>query len=360
MRHVFLVLSLLISFATNASDENTHAAPMESMVVATKLSPPFAFKTADGSWTGISIELWERVAKELDLPPPSFRELPLEQMFDELQQGKVSAAIAAISVTPEREHRMDFSHPYYSTGLGVAVSSKQQGGLLRSVASRLFTWQALSVIGGTVTWLLLIGVFFWLLERRTNPLFKDQGMRKGLALGFWWATTILLGNKSVLPTSVFSRALVIGGMVTSILLLVTFTGAIASYLTVSQLDRNIRQPEDLRHLRVVTLSDTTSEAFLRRLHAGYQAVPDLTAGMQAVERGRADAIVYDAPALKFLVNTEYTNRLEVLSFVFQRQEYAIALPRGSQLRKPINETLLQLRQEKWWDDLIYRYLGESS
>ena len=188
------------------------------------------------------------------------------------------------------------------------------------------------MIGGTVAWLLLVGVFFWLLERRSNPLFKDASVRKGLAMGFWWATTIMLGNKSVLPASVFSRVMVIGGMVISILLLVTFTGAIASYLTVSQLDRNIRQPEDLRHLRVVTLSDTTSAAFLRRIHAGYQAVPDVTAGMDAVEQGRADAIVYDAPVLKFLVNTDYTNRLEVLSFVFQRQEFAIALPRGSLLR----------------------------
>jgi len=178
-------------------------------------------------------------------------------------------------------------------------------------------------------------------------------------MGFWWATTILLGNKSVLPSSVLSKALVLGGMITSILLLVTFTGAIASYLTVSQLDRSIRQPEDLRHLRVVAPTDTTSEAFLRRIRAGYLAVPNVTAGMDAVAAGRADAIVYDAPALKYLVNTEYTNRLEVLSFIFQRQEYAIALPRGSELRKPINEALLRLRQDKWWDDLLYRYLGES-
>ena len=131
---------------------------------------------------------------------------------------------------------MDFSHPYHSTGLGVAVSTTRAGGLWSRLVSRLLTWQALAVVLGAVLWLVLIGAIFWLAERRSNPLYKDAGPRKGIGLGVWWALTVLLGNKGVLPSSPVSRVLAFGGMLTSVLLLVTVTGAIASYLTVSQLD----------------------------------------------------------------------------------------------------------------------------
>ena len=47
----------------------------------------------------------------------------------------------------------------------------------------------------------------------------------------------------------------------------------------------------------------------------------------------------------------------MLPLIFRRQEYAIALPRGSELRKPMNEALLRLRQLPWWEEVLHRYLG---
>jgi ABC-type amino acid transport substrate-binding protein len=358
--YVALCIQLLIAALWTPTSAQAQEDPGESMVVATKVSPPFAIKQPDGQWTGISIELWERLAKELDLPPPTYLEMPLEKMFSALEEGRVSAAVAAISVTPEREHRVDFTHPYHSTGLGVAVSAERAGGLAQTLASRLLNWKALAIVVGSILWLLLIALIFWLAERRANPLYKGAGARKGLGLGIWWTVTILLGNKGILPTSPLSRLLAFGGMLTSVLLLATVTGAIASYLTVSQLDHLIRQPQDLRNLRVVTPGGTTSEEFLRQIRVSYTAVQDPQAGIEAVARGRADAIVYDAPALKYLANTTYANRIKTLPPIFQRQEYAIALVRGSPLRKLLNESLLRLRRQKWWEDLLYRYLGNPA
>jgi polar amino acid transport system substrate-binding protein len=34
--------------------------------IGTKEAPPFSMKTPDGTWQGISIELWRRVADEND------------------------------------------------------------------------------------------------------------------------------------------------------------------------------------------------------------------------------------------------------------------------------------------------------
>ena len=46
------------------------------LVVATKESPPFSFRGANGQWTGISVELWRHMANELGLEY-EFREMSL-------------------------------------------------------------------------------------------------------------------------------------------------------------------------------------------------------------------------------------------------------------------------------------------
>ena len=41
-------------------------------------------------------------------------------MLDAVERGEVDAAVAALTITSEREQRMDFTHPFLSTGLGIA------------------------------------------------------------------------------------------------------------------------------------------------------------------------------------------------------------------------------------------------
>jgi polar amino acid transport system substrate-binding protein len=41
--------------------------PDKELVIGTKEAPPFAMKQPDGSWRGISIDLWRRVAERSHL-----------------------------------------------------------------------------------------------------------------------------------------------------------------------------------------------------------------------------------------------------------------------------------------------------
>jgi polar amino acid transport system substrate-binding protein len=44
-----------------------NAANSPELVIGTKEAPPFSMKAADGTWEGISIDLWRRIADELHL-----------------------------------------------------------------------------------------------------------------------------------------------------------------------------------------------------------------------------------------------------------------------------------------------------
>ena len=80
--------------------------------------------------------------------------------------------------------------------------------------------------------------------------------------------------------------------------------------------------------------------------------------IESVDADKADAVVYDAALLKYMASDQFANRVDVLPMIFNVQEYAIALPLDSDLRKPLNEELLRFRESDAWDELVFRYLGE--
>jgi ABC-type amino acid transport substrate-binding protein len=45
----------------------------------------------------------------------------LEEMLEATASGEVDAAAAALTITTEREQMVDFSHPFFTSGLGIAV-----------------------------------------------------------------------------------------------------------------------------------------------------------------------------------------------------------------------------------------------
>lgn len=67
-------------------------------------------------------------------------------------------------------------------------------------------------------------------------------------------------------------------------------------------------------------------------------------------------VVYDEPILRYLVRRSYPG-LEVLPGTFERQDYAIALPQGSELREPVDLALLATIDEPGWQDVLEGYLG---
>ncbi|TWU60181.1 Glutamine-binding periplasmic protein precursor [Rubripirellula tenax] len=324
--------------------------------VGTKQSPPFAIKHADGSWTRISIELWEHLADELDLEF-EFQELTLPEMLVGLEEGRLDAAVAAISVTSERHERIDFCHPHYSTGLGIAVSTRDRSTPWK-LLGRVVTSRLLKLVAAMIVTVLGCGFLFWLFERKSNATMFGGKKRHGLGMGFWWSMILLLGNKSLMPVSTMGRLLATLAMFSSLIVLSILTGVITSVLTVGQLDTGIRRSTDLYNVRVASVADSTSADYLRQRHIFFRGYENPRAAMEAVDAGNADAFVYDAALLKYLASDEFANRIDVLPVIFNVQEYAIALPQESELRKPLNEELLRYRESDAWDELVYRYLGE--
>jgi len=182
-------------------------AKIAKIVVGTMRVPPFVLRSDDGQWSGLSVDLWKQIAADLKLPF-EFREYDYDPsgLLDAVERGQVAAAIAAIPVTLEGEARFDFTHPYFAAGLGIAVHTEPQGGVLATLAG-FFTYQVVAAIAVLLFGLLFVGMLIWLAERRQKAHFDPRPLH-GIADGVWWAavtmTTTGYGDK--VPVTFRGRA----------------------------------------------------------------------------------------------------------------------------------------------------------
>ena len=80
--------------------------------------------------------------------------------------------------------------------------------------------------------------------------------------------------------------------------------------------------------------------YLDTLKVAYSTYASVRDGLDAVKTGQIDAFVHDQPILAWLAKKEFGSGIEVLETVFDKQNYAIALPNGSPLRAKINLVLV--------------------
>lgn len=82
---------------------------------------PFEFKV-DGKLTGFDVELFEAIAKDIGLDF-KWQTMDFNGIIPALQSKSIDAAIAGITIKSEREKVVDFSHPYYDSGLIILVAA---------------------------------------------------------------------------------------------------------------------------------------------------------------------------------------------------------------------------------------------
>ncbi len=344
---VGLLMSLIVGECLAAS---------QPLVVGVREIAPFVIKKPEGGYTGVSIELWQRIANKLELDYV-YRSESLVGLLDGVKTGKLDVAVAALTVTAEREAFLDFTHPFYSTGLAIAVPTSPSG--VWATLSAAFSWKFVHALAVLVLLLMAVGFIIWLLERRANPAQFGGKPHEGVGSGFWWSavtmTTVGYGDKA--PVTAAGRFVAILWMFFSVITISGFTATIASVFTVQQLSGPVSGPDDLDRVIVGTLRGSTSEAYLLEHDIRVRYFDNINDALNALPEQQIGAVVYDAPIMRYLVNSDPKSALEVLPGTFLKQNYAFAVPTGSELREPMNRSMLEILSDPAWSDVVTSYLG---
>jgi ABC-type amino acid transport substrate-binding protein len=350
-RCVFVLATLAMSFsaprAAAADSPATSTAPAANgrLRVLVKPAEPFSFEK-NGQITGYSVELWQHVAEETGLQYDMKMVKTVPEMLTALQNHEADVGVGAISVTQEREKVLDFSHPFFKSGLQILAPAQGSGSAFAAFGA-LLRGDVLMVIGMLLAAIFVLSNILWFFERKTNEDEFPKPYKSGVWEASWWAaSTIISGgceNKS--PVSVAGRLVAVVWMLGGIGLTSYITATLAAAMTVNTLNSDISSINDLKGQTIGTVAGSSTETYLKRQSFKPKTYPDINTAIMALEKGQLKAVVYDSPMLRYYLATHADSKLQLAGDVFENQDYGFVMPLGSPYRKRVNEAYLKLEDD---------------
>jgi polar amino acid transport system substrate-binding protein len=83
----------------------------------------FADEKNGGKYAGFDVDLIYEIAKVENLDV-DFKSMPFDGLIAGLASNQIDVAISSMSITDKRKESIDFSDPYYKSGLSIAVQAK--------------------------------------------------------------------------------------------------------------------------------------------------------------------------------------------------------------------------------------------
>jgi len=354
-RSVVAALALLVSAAGVEADESPASGPLR---VAVYDVPPYGSVEADGSIDGVSVDLWRRAAEVIGR---DYRLVPVGQMeaiLEGLERRDYDAAIGAITITPARLARVDFSYPAHRSGVAVAVR-KDSGPLAAFLNYGAVVGELSPLIALTFALLVAMGVAMWIAERPTRSLNHDSAVAS-LRDGVYWAvvtmTTVGYGDKT--PKTTGGRMIAILWMLVSVALISILSTSIISKMTADRVASGLRLTEaELTGKRLAAVAHSSGAEYLDERHLHYAPFDDLPAALTALEQGHADAVVNSIGALQYLIAARFKGTIEAPQGALEPAYMAIALPPGSALKKPLDRALIEITGSEEWRRIEDSYFG---
>ncbi|QGZ59447.1 transporter substrate-binding domain-containing protein [Paraburkholderia acidiphila] len=344
--------------AAAAAPASASAGTSGALRVAIATVAPFVLP-GTATPAGFSIDIWYEIARRMHVDFTWDLVAQQPDLLTAIQRGDADIAIAAITMTPEREKRVDFSLPYFDSGLQIMVRAQNDNSFIASLRS--VPWLALAeFLAVAVVIVFMLANLVWLMERRNDPNFQKPWLR-AVGEGLWVTMLIIATGEHGERESagLWKRILVPVMWLIGVVLIAQFTATVTSFQTVARLQSNIRGPDDLPGKKIGTVPGTVAALYLKERGLPFVSVDTAAEGFQMLMRGDVQAIVYDAPTLQYWAGRLGNGSLAVVGPIFLPAKYGIAVANGSPLRKTINETLLGMYQDGTYEQIYQKWFSAS-
>ncbi|XP_034657725.1 glutamate receptor 1 [Drosophila subobscura] len=325
-------------------------------------------------------------------------------MVGELVRKEADVAIAAMTITAERERVIDFSKPFMTLGISIMIKKpvKQTPGVFSFLnplsqeiwMSVIFSYLGVSIVLYFVT---RFPPYEWRIVRRPQPESNAQqppgiiggathsepqqqqpqvpGNDFSLLNSFWYSLAAFMQQGCDLtPPSIAGRIAAAVWWFFTIILISSYTANLAAFLTVERMVSPIKSPEDLAmqtDVQYGTLLHGSTWDFFQRsqieLHKKmwdymnsnpHLSVHAYDEGIRRVRTSKGKyALLVESPKNEYVNARSPCDTMKVGRNI-DAKGFGVATPIGSPIRKRLNEAVLTLKENgellrirnKWWYD----------
>jgi ABC-type amino acid transport substrate-binding protein len=399
-----IALAVLLAAAAAPGWAECRRSGDAEVAIGVRSAPPFITADPVRGRRGLTFELWTSIERELQaagrLGRTEFVDCPLGAQLEALAAGELDLVISPLTITSERMERIDFTHQYLGSGITVAqrassaIDFRYAAGILRDTVTHRGVPRAIMIF--LAANLILAAVMARMLRQHS-----DYGVVASEPLllrvcRFTLETVVrTIGLKGIgdgLRSTAVRALEVMMAVVGTVLSAVVF-GVLTTALVGSIGGSREVALADLPTLRIATLSESTSQAFLEQL--GTEAVMDarmqpistaaaagaacaaigqadaaarcVTAAnwreaLQALARGEVDAVLGDWAQLTYLARSaEFDGRITVQQSAFRLEPYGWGVSRRRpELRAAVDRALMARVRSPGWRFVVQEYMGSDS
>ena len=273
--------------SASATSRDTGGAPGSTVRVGIKPLDPFVIRNGD-QYQGFSIDLWNEIARRNFWQTSYVWHDTLPALLADVQASTVDVGIAGITITKDREQVLDFSYPMFSAGLEVMTTRRGSSPNWTSELTSFITAGVGRYLLVLLVSLIIAGHLIWLATRRGTQL----GYLAGVGQGIYKAAGLgLVGDYGVAePKRPLGRIAAVIWTILGVSFVSLFTAALASQLTVQNIEGKIAGVQDLSGAKVATITGSSAAGYLTTHAITFTGVPTINDAYRQLGSGEVDAI----------------------------------------------------------------------
>jgi len=347
----------------------------DSINVAVRHAPPFVYQKIDATTgeprlKGISIDLWERVAREIGVDYQYVCK-GLSDTLQLLESGGIDMAVSPLTITKAREQVFDFSHQYFNSGLVFASSPNESSFNFEKAFNTLSNTLASANVFYLFMFFIALFVALILLALKnirhyqTMPAMIDKSKPAMLMHVVLYSVLNIVGIRkdvfgfSSVGMQLFSFLILIFGITVSASLLSLLTAA----LTQSVSPKTDFTIETMDQHEIVTLRGSTAQGFLcdsSKQSLSFEVTDTWTQSLEKVAEGKRDLVLGDWVQLVYLSQKpNLSGKITVHDQSFKFEPYGWGFKTNHSIKDQVNQELIGILRSQIGIDIVKQYIGDQ-
>lgn len=323
--------------------------------VGVNINPPFTFKNDADQWAGVSIALWEEVARRLSIP---YEYVETDDFLQKIKSGKLDLCLA-LTMHPDRLSLVNFSQPYLIDSSIVAVARNSIFLKTKLLFRAFLDSGILGIFLGMMSTALIFSSLIAFFEKNINKRHFGGTTVESFASALWYSvvtmTGVGFGDKT--PRTFLGRVASFALILSGLLFLSLFTATAVSAINSVNYQKAEIKVDDLGHYNNGVPQNSRMRAVLENKGIPPKIYDSFKTGLNALANGEITAFSGDELIMRYHLIREHQGQFQIEKISDEPAYWAIACSPSLKNLTEINREIISITLSPEWRTSLQHWTG---